>query len=157
MKLYTIVVSALAIAPAISTQAVLPSHLRRLGQSNSSGNQEGYGHEAGHQGGYGHDGGHHQGHGQDGGHQQGHGNEGGCEQGWYGNGGEGHGGGMHDFGDHVPELVAIQCNATDPCDLRDGGIGTWVCRSMMTDPITGESRSHAVCIPNDQAWATGKF
>ena len=165
MKLFTIIVSTIAATPAFSTMAELPSNLRRLNATNATGSSGGYGHghqgghghEGGHQGGYGHEGGHQGGYGQEGGHQGGYGQGGGCGQGGYGYGVDGNGGGMYGFGEDRPELVAIQCIATDACDLRNGEGGTWVCRSMVTDPVTGESRSHAICIPNDRAWATGKL
>ena len=49
MKIFSIVVSALALAPAFSTKTMLPSHLRRLNPSNTGSNQGRPGQEGGNQ------------------------------------------------------------------------------------------------------------
>jgi hypothetical protein len=77
------------------------------------------------------------------------------------NGGNGqqHGGGfLFDFdrANVEQELVAIECAADNSCETRDGEVGTWACRSL-THPVTGETLSRALCIPNDRAWPTGRF
>jgi hypothetical protein len=131
MKIFAIVVSALTFAPAFSTKAMLPSHLRRLNPSNTGSNQGRPGQEGGNQ-------------------------EWPGQDGAFGQVGLGQVGGL-DFAEDSPELVVIQCDATDACDLPDGEVGSWACRMMMTDPFTGETRSVAICIPKDEAWNTGKF
>lgn len=76
-----------------------------------------------------------------------------------GNGQEQHGGGFFDDFDRTnlqQEHVTIECDAVNSCETRNGGIGTWACRSL-TQPVTGETLSRALCIPNDKAWPTGRF
>lgn len=57
-------------------------------------------------------------------------------------------------GDFKPDHVSITCDANNSCDLHNGEMGTWACRSL-THPITGDTQSRAVCIRTDQAWTTG--
>ena len=130
MKLFTIVIAAFAVLPAFSTKAELPSHLRRLKPSADGGNQGGPEQEGGVQ-------------------------EWPGQEGEFGQGVEGHVG-EHDFGENRPEIVTIECDAADACDLGNGEEGTWACRSLMVDSSKGDALSLPICIPSDQAWSTGK-
>lgn len=52
-----------------------------------------------------------------------------------------------------PDLTEITCSTDYDCALPNGEDGTFVCRGLY-HPITGESKSKAICIPNDRAWVT---
>ena len=60
------------------------------------------------------------------------------------------------FDDFDQEHVTIECDAANSCETRDGDVGTWACRSL-THPVSGETLSRALCIPNDRAWPSGRF
>jgi len=60
----------------------------------------------------------------------------------------------HPWWDHCqPNVTSITCDASLDCDLRNGQVGLFVCRSV-TNPMTGQVHSHPVCTPKDKAWTT---